>query len=107
MKNGLLEYFYDGGGLSHYLNYVDGVLHGRYEAYYENATLRERGCYVDGKMDGVWELHYDYGLFIRGEFDMDVAVGEWQVWESDGTSIIMNSISRDHTAEQVKGTSQL
>ena len=65
---------------------VNGERHGMWKYYYDNGFLWSEGKFWYGERKGYSIIYYNTGKKqMEGEYVKDLKVGEWKLWNQDGS----------------------
>lgn len=63
-----------------------GKRHGQWFYYYPNGFVWSEGLFNNGKMDGPSKVYHENGkLYYEGVYKMDLAVGQWNFYDTTAT----------------------
>lgn len=78
---GLVQYYFSSGKLSHALNFSKGKLEGNRKEYYESGELKELAKYKEGKRNGIFKSYYKNGkIESKGKYSNGEKVGVWKTF---------------------------
>lgn len=89
-KTGPWTYWHENGQQEKIGNYVKGQKHGQWKFFYPNGRVRTIGRYMGGRKIGKWreKSQWTDEVFIEGEFENDVMVGQWESRDIDGEEFL-------------------
>lgn len=86
--NGIVNSFYENGGLKNQSNYTQGILNGKSVSYYRDGSIQAEGKYVNNLRSGIWthydengkmhKLKYRDGLYKLSSKDLEEYTGVYQ-----------------------------